>query len=184
MRNLRRPAAGWLLTAALAAAVLHAFAATVPIWPAALAGWFAGLLLWPDVTARTRLQVSMLLVAGTVTLGWGALHGVEPDWQRALSSNTLLIAMLTAVGFLRLISTPKLESEEQLPRGPRAVASTLLGLHLFGAVINLSTLFIVAERIRRSAPLGKQQFRLLTCGYSAAALWSPFFAGMAATLTF
>lgn len=180
----RRPLAGLLLLLVLVLAVAAGLVPAWPSWPAGVAAWAAALLLWPDLAARVRWQVAVLLLIGAAGLSWGYSRGVAADWEQAVAANALLIAMLAAVSFLRLISQPRTEANEPLPRGRRAVASSLAAVHLFGAVINLSTVFIMADRIRTGAGLGRGQVIALVRGFSAAAFWSPFFAAMAAALTY
>lgn len=180
----RQAIAGWLLLAAIIAAVIHTLHPALPKAVAGLLTWSAGLLLWSTIPARTRRQVVILACIGAGGIGWGMLNGVTPDWGMILDGNALLLSMLAAVSFLRLITRPDTEAGETLPSGRRAVWSTLLGVHLFGAVINLSAVFIMGDRIARSNPLDKTQTVVLTRGFTAAALWSPFFAAMAAAMTY
>ncbi|MQM36632.1 hypothetical protein KBTX_00621 [wastewater metagenome] len=183
-RRRRRGVAGTALGLAMASAGVHAFVPVVPIALAGVLTWLAGGLLWPDVAPRTRRQVLALLVAGSAGLVWAAANGEPLAWGRALAGNAALIGMLSAVGFLRLIAAPAGGGEERLPSGRRGVVGTLLGLHLFGAVVNLSTVFIMAHRMVRDGRLDDRQLRVLTRGFPAAAFWSPFFAAMAAALTY
>jgi C4-dicarboxylate transporter len=60
---------------------------------------------------------------------------------------------------------------------------TLLGVHLFGAVINYSSIIIIADRLSLRRPLSQLQAIVLSRGFSAAANWSPFFAAMGVALT-
>lgn len=182
--NRRRAAAGWLLLATIAAAVGYTFVPGFSKLAAGIPAWGAGLLLWPDIPRQTRRQVSLLLLVGAVGIGWGVLLGATPDWRMILAGNALLLAMLAAVSFLRLITRPDTEADESLPTGRRAIWSTLLGVHLFGAVINLSSVFIMGDRIGRKDRLDRAQTVILTRGFSAAAFWSPFFAAMAAAMTY
>ncbi|WP_440997665.1 hypothetical protein [Arhodomonas sp. SL1] len=182
-RRLRRATAGVALALAMAAAGVHAFAPVVPMAAAGLPAWLATALLWPDVARRTRIQALALLGAGGLGFAWTLAWGAAPAWGTALSGNAALIGMLAAVGFLRLIAAPQGE-QERLPSGRRGIGGTLLGLHLFGAVINISTVFIMGHRMAREGRLDDQQLRVLTRGFAAAAFWSPFFAAMAAALTY
>ncbi len=180
----RRALAGWLLLATVVTAVLHTF---LPHFPREVAGalaWSAGLLLWPGLPRQTRRQAMILLLIGTVGIVWGVQRGIAPDWDMMLAGNAQLLAMLAAVSFLRLIARPETEANEALPRGRRAVWSTLLGVHLFGAVINLSSVFIMGDRIGREGRLNRAQTVVLSRGFTAAAFWSPFFAAMAAAMTY
>jgi hypothetical protein len=182
--NRRRALAGWLLLAAIVAAVAYTLSPAVPKSVAGLLTWTAGLLLWPEIPSRTRRQVVILACIGTAGIIWGGLKGHTPDWYMMLDGNALLLGMLAAVSFLRLITRPGTEVGEKLPSGRRAVWSTLLGVHLFGAVINLSSVFIMGDRISRANHLSRAQTIILTRGFTAAAFWSPFFAAMAAAMTY
>lgn len=180
----RRALAGWLLLAAIACAVAQTLSPAVPKAAAGLLTWSAGLLLWPEIPSRTRRQVIILACIGLAGIAWGLHLGQAPDWAMILHGNALLLGMLAAVSFLRLIARPGTQAGERLPSGRRAVWSTLLGVHLFGAVINLSSVFIMGDRISRDSRLDRAQTVILTRGFTAAAFWSPFFAAMAAAMTY
>jgi len=180
----RRYAAGWLLTAAGGLAVAAALIAGLPMVPAGIMAWFAAVLLWPDMGGRTRIQAAALLVLGILGMLWGLGQGVAPDLGRAVSANAGLIGLLIGVSFLQLVAMPRGADQEPRPRGRQAFRSTLLGVHLFGAVINLATVFIVGDRIRERGRITPRQTILLIRGFSAAGFWSPFFAAMAAALAF
>jgi len=152
--------------------------------PAGIAAWVAGALLWPDVASRTQRQSVLLILIGVGGMAAGALYGQSAHATRAVAGNAGLIAMLAAVSFLRLIAMPPGAEQQPAPTGRRAVISTLIGLHLFGAVVNLSAVFIMAQRMADDGRLNLRQVRLLTRGFSAGAFWSPFYAAMAAALTF
>ena len=57
-------------------------------------------------------------------------------------------------------------------------------IHLFGAAINLSAVVIIGDRLARQGTFGKRTAILISRGFSSAALWSTFFAGMAVVLTY
>lgn len=182
-RRLRRHAAGWLLLGCIVLAVISVFVPGVRATAAGAAAWLAGAALWPDTGVRIRQQASVLGAVGVAGLAWGAWFGAELPWHTAVSGNALLVAMLAAVSFLRLIATPG-SGQPRAPGGRRSIISTLLGLHLFGAVVNLSTVAIMANRMAPESGLDGRQVKLLTRGYGAAAFWSPFFAAMATALTY
>ena len=73
--------------------------------------------------------------------------------------------------------------DERDPRGPAALWRTLLGVHLFGSVINLSAVMILGDRQSRRQPLAPLQATVLSRGFSLAAHWSPFFAAMGVALS-
>lgn len=146
--------------------------------------WLAGVLLWRRANPRTRTQTLVLAGVGLGAMAWGLLRGGRVDVTLALGGNAQLIAMLAAVTFLRLVARPERDAAHAPPRGRRALWNTLLGVHLFGSVINLSAVFIMADRLHAGAGLSARQVSVLTRGFSTAAFWSPFFAAMAAALTY
>ena len=140
--------------------------------------WAAGLLLASRLGRLQRVQTLLMLFVGSLGLVYGATSGAHPDWLTALAGNQALLAMLTSVSFLRLISLPTAERGEPDPRGRQALWRTLLGVHLFGAVINLSAVMILGDRQSRRAPMTPLQAAVLSRGFALAAHWSPFFAAM------
>ena len=85
-------------------------------------------------------------LAGLAGLGWGWHQGVAIDPFRVLAQNQLIISMMAAVTLLRLLNTPFDETGKDLPTGKSAYLKSMLGVHLFGAVINISALVIMADR--------------------------------------
>jgi hypothetical protein len=59
----------------------------------------------------------------------------------------------------------------------------MLGLHLFGSVINISAVDMVGDRFS-ATHLRREHLLLLSRGYSSAAFWSPFWGAAAAVLTY
>ncbi|WP_455385480.1 hypothetical protein [Acidihalobacter prosperus] len=177
--------AGLSLSATVVLAALYGIApAHVPKLLVAAPAWLAAALLWMRAAPRTRKQAGVLGCIGLAGLGWGATHAGRIDPQLIFGSNALLIAMLAAVSFLRLVTRPSAQKVERTAHGRKALWSTLLGVHLFGAVINLSVVFIMGDRLSAYRDLNARQVSVLTRGFSAAAFWSPFFAAMAAALTY
>ncbi len=100
-----------------------------------------------------------------------------------LTQNNALLGMLVGVSFLQLVGLG--DGEERAPVGRGALWRSLAGVHLFGSVINLSAVFIMADRMAaRSGGLQHFQAVLLVRGFLAAAMWSPFFAAVAVALTY
>lgn len=156
----------------------------ISLAPAGLAAWLALILGWPEISRRTRIQSGALITLGATAMAWGFMRGVTPDLIRAISAYTGLIALLIGVSFLQMV-TMRPDSENQpLPRGPRAFRSTLVGVHLFGTIINMSAALIVADRINVGGRLTPRQTVLLVRALTMAAFWSPFFGAMAAALVF
>lgn len=173
---------GIALTIALGMSILATLTGGVPLLYAGIPAWIAGLLLWRQAPRRTQVQGLILIAIGVGGLLVSALHGAGLDWRQAISGNAALIAMLLAVSFLRLITAPP--AAEAMPQGGHSLWRTLLGVHLFGAVVNLSTVFIMARRMAVQERLTRNQYQVLVKGFAVASFWSPFFAAMAAALTY
>jgi len=182
--SVRRSVAGVCLFGVIVLGALSELHGSVWELSAAVPAWVAAMLLLPEIQGRTRNQSLVLLIVGLSGLAWGWSQGVPPAWSRVFGSNATIIAMLAAVNFLRLITAPGADDTGRPPSGRRAVRSTLAGVHLLGAVGNLSTVHIMAPRMIRVGGLQRQQAVVLSRGVAAAALWSPFFAAMPAALTY
>ncbi|KAB2926777.1 MAG: hypothetical protein F9K25_15550 [Candidatus Contendobacter sp.] len=173
--------AGVLLALMIAASV----APGVSLLPAGLLGWTAALLLSHRLGRRQRIQGGCLIGLGVAGIAWGALHDVPLDITRILAGNQGLVSLLAAVSFLRLVTRPEAaQRDAPPPRGRKALWRTLIGVHLFGAVINLSTVVILGDRMTTRGRLGKRRALALSRGFAAGAFWSPFFSAMAAALTY
>lgn len=157
----------------------------VSLLPAGLLGWTAALLLSHRLGRRQRIQGGCLIGLGVAGIAWGALHDVPLDITRILAGNQGLVSLLAAVSFLRLVTRPEAaQRDAPPPRGRKALWRTLIGVHLFGAVINLSTVVILGDRMTTRGRLGKRRALALSRGFAAGAFWSPFFSAMAAALTY
>lgn len=181
--SVRRSLAGGLILAAMmmvAAGLLGLGLA--PYWPG-LAYWCAATLLWPGLANRNRTQALVLLLVGGACLAWSAGQGAEVDPARLVAGNSGLLSMLVAVSFLSLVSRPHTGDDERAPQGRRALASTLAAVHLFGSVINLSSVFIIGDRLARRGSVTREQALALIRSFTAAAFWSPFFGAMAVSLS-
>jgi len=183
-RPLAATVAGLALAACIGLGAVASLTGAVPLLAAGLPAWVAGIILWPDVPRRVRIQSGVLLGVGALGLGIGWRADGAVDWQTAIAGNALLIAMLGAVSFLRLIAVPPTSPAQPTSRGRRSLATTLAGVHLFGSVVNLPTVFIMARRMSDGQTLTRQQTIALVRGFGSAAFWSPFFAAMAAALTY
>ncbi|MDZ7753454.1 MAG: hypothetical protein U5S82_17870 [Gammaproteobacteria bacterium] len=178
----RQRLAGGLLTITFLTAMAPALWPEAPRWPGGAAAWFAALLMWRDIPARARRQSVVLVGVGGLAMAPFLVQGTPIPWRQALGANALLIGMLIAVSFLRLVSHAGTVDGE-VPGGRRALWRTLLGLHLFSSVINITMLFIVGDRLARDGTLGRRRATVLARGFVLAAYWSPFFAAMATALT-
>jgi hypothetical protein len=148
--------------------------------------WLGMLLLWPDLPRRTRWQAGSLAAIGMgLLVAARLLYGTRIDWLHSLEGNTHVVAMLVGVSFIGLIGN-RSGSSRPLGRavtGPLGLVGTWLGVHLLGTILNLSTVFMIGDRLARRGPLTQPQLLALNRGLSSAALWSPFFASMGVVMT-
>jgi len=179
----RAAPAGWLLLTAILLSVAHGLGLGLPRALPGAVFWCAGLLLVPRVSGLQRTQTLLMLLVGLAGLAYAALTGGGAQLEKALSTNQALLAMLAGVTFLRLISLPEADAGEPDPHGRGALWRTLLGVHLFGSVINLSAVMIIGDRQSRRRPLDPLQASVLSRGFALAAHWSPFFAAMGIALS-
>lgn len=144
--------------------------------------WCALILLF-NKTSNRKLLILLLVVSATIFM-YSYLSGFVVDLKRAIIVNQYLLTLLIGVGFLRLIATPKNEKVKQLPTGKNSFLKTYLGVHLFGSVINLSALILVADKLSKKTTLSNLQIIVLTRAFSTDAFWSPFFVAFAAASTY
>jgi len=174
----RRFSASLLLMTMSVLAAVSGTGHGLPAWWAGIPAWLSALLLWPQLGGMQKRQALLLIGLGLTATGFAVLRGGHPAWIKLLTQNTALLGMLAAITFLQLLGTPE-EEKTELPRGKAALWQTAFGVHLLGAVINLSAVFIMAERIGKDSRPDIEQATLLSRAFLAAALWSPFFAATA-----
>lgn len=175
--------AGWLMLASILLSAVAGFGFGVPAAAAGIGFWLAGVLLARRVKGLQRIQTLVMLSAGAAGLFYAWLEGGQVHIEKALVGNQALLAMLAGVSFLRLVSLPSVDAGEPDPRGPAALWRTLLGVHLFGSVINLSAVMILGDRQSRRQAMTPLQAAVLSRGFALAAHWSPFFAAMGIALS-
>jgi len=151
---------------------------------AALLFWLASFKRRKEISQRNARQSIILVCLGLALSAFSFWQNQSISWMGLLKGNVGIVAMLVGVSFLTLISQPKIAAKESLPKGKRTILSTFLGVHLFGAVINISSLFIHADRLSANRALSRSQIVVLTRGFSTGAFWSPFFAAMAVALSY
>jgi hypothetical protein len=182
--NARRGAAASLLFALIPLCALAEVSGEFPDWLPGVVAWSAALLLWFRLDGRQRRLVLALSVLGAAGIGWGLAQGQDGLVVKALTMNTPILAMLTGVAFLQLVSVAAAGSAARPPEtGRYALARTMLGVHLFGAVINLSAALIAGDRLQRNGTLTRVQAMALGPPFSLSAFWSPFLGAMAVALT-
>jgi hypothetical protein len=176
--------AGWLLFAGLVLTVTNQFINLSPVWLEGLLVWSAGIILFFKLATKQRIIVSVIGLFALLSwlIAWQT--GDASQLLGALTMNQSMIVMLMGVQFLQLVAMPDSETSEALPTGKKAFLRTYWGLHLFGSVINMSAVILVADRLASVSPLTKHQQVLLTRSFTSAASWSPFFAAFAAAMVF
>lgn len=150
---------------------------------------FAGILAWTSFlilfnSIKNKKMILILFILSLIAFLISYFNGFEIDFIKVFTVNQYLLTLLIAVGFLRLIATPKKDKLSSLPKGKQSFIKTYLGVHLFGSVINLSSLILVADKMYKKAPLTNSQIILLTRAFSSDAYWSPFFVAFAAAITY
>lgn len=175
----------WLLLAVIGASLAAEAWTAWPDWLAGAIAWAAALPLWVRLSRRQRAMVGAMLVLGAAGIVAGLLLGEPARTSMALTLNTPIIAMLAGVAFLPLVSVREPSQHDGSPprRGRLALAQTLVGVHLFGAVINLTAALIAGDRLRRGGALPEQQAMAVGTAFSVSAFWSPFLGAMAVSLT-
>jgi hypothetical protein len=185
---MRHSVSGLLILLMIVVTILNGFDligdGELPLWIAGIAAWLAALLLFTDTSRILKAQVSLILLAGITMIIYA--HGQQTlfDPGSVISSNTGLLTMIAAVGFLRLVVIPDSLQEESLPTGRKAFLQTIIGLNISSSIINISAPIMIADRIHRKRPLQRfsaQTFTRIFCGVSS---WSPFFGAMAVVLTY
>lgn len=182
--NRLRKLSGVLLFVGLIVTCSSAFTAFFPLWLGSVVLWLAGLILFFDID---RLQKKIIIAISLLALiswliAWQT--GYMGSFVELLSVNQKMIIMLIGVQFLQLVALPSNGANENLPTGEKAFIKTYFGVHLFGSVINLSSILLVADRLYEQMNLSRNQLKLLTRAFSSAANWSPFFAAFAAAMVF
>ncbi len=172
---------GWVIVSTL---VVYLLSLQVPffLFAATLLAWSVPLIMWQNFEKAACIQALFLITMGFIFLCIAAYKGVFFHWEHIFAINVPLLGMFVAVSFLGLTNTDA--ENNHLPTGKRAIFSTALGMHLLGAVINLSVLFVFGDRLQRNNALSKSQMIILVRSFCAAAWWSPFFIATGVALTY
>ena len=174
---------GWILFVMLTLALIAALTHLIPGYIAGIPVWIAAALLIQKQKRNQLIQSCILFIVGAIGLAIGLINGVDNSYLiKALEANQLVVAMIIAVSFLRIVATNNIRCDEQLPTGRKAIMNTLFGGHLIAAVINISSVMIVGDRLSGRQPLTSLQGLTLLRSFSICAIWSPFFAAMGVIL--
>ena len=149
---------------------------------AGLLAWGAFFILYKDIA--NKKMINILFTLSFIAFFISYLNDFDINFEKVFTVNQYLLTLLIGVGFLRLIASPKKDKSSKLPKGKQSFLKTYLGVHLFGSVINLSSLILVADKMYKKAPLSNAQVVLLTRAFASDAYWSPFFVAFAAAITY
>lgn len=149
---------------------------------ASLFAWLSFVFIFSTLKDKKILLILMFFsfMAYTICL----YNDFKIDYIKVFTVNQYLLTLLIGVVFLRLIAIPKKEKNIVFPKGKNSFIKTYLGVHLFGSVINLSSLILVADKMYKKSPLTNAQIVLLTRSFASDAYWSPFFVSFAAATTY
>lgn len=179
----REKIAAWCCVAVIILVVAAIWLPAYPAWITGVIAWVACLLLLPRLPRHQLIMVLVLAGLGALGIAWGMARGNDGLIRMALTQNVPLAGMLIAVSFLQLIAVSSGAAAEPLQRGRGALFKTMIGVHLFGAVINYSAVAIFADRLSARTRLTMEQAMALSQAFIVGAAWSPFYGAMAAALT-
>lgn len=161
--------------------------ALIPQWEglhklSSLCYWFVFLSAWPRLQSRNKRQIGLLLGVGLVALVVSDGSKEPLHFFALLEGNLGIVAMLTGVSLLGLL--PDTVKKSPSATSSKGVIHTWLSVHLLGAVINMSAIFLVGDKLQRQcSTLTMPQYSVLVRGLTSAGLWSPFFASLAVALS-
>ncbi len=144
--------------------------------------WISFFISFKELSNKRLVLILAFLAAIIFLISYYNSYTI--DYERLISVNQYLLTLLIAVSFLRLIATPKKQVGAKLPKGKSSFLKTYFKVHLFGSIINMSSLLIVADKMYKKSRLDDLQLILLTRAFSTDALWSMFFVAFAATITY
>jgi len=183
----RAGVAGLLITSmiflTLAQDILPLGKALSASWIPGVFGWVAAVLLIDRIKSAQRWQIAVIVVVGLLLHFVATMRSAEIDIGKAIGINSGLISMIAAVGFLRLVVNPG-AADEKLPIGSKTYYRTMIGVWLFGSVINISAPIIFADRLARRDGLGRLASQSIVRVFTTCSGWSPFFGGMAVVVTY
>ena len=174
---------GLMISAMLLASVAHGLAPGFPQEVGVLAAWVAGCAVWGRLPGRARLQVGLMIGIGLACIAAVATRGVAIEWGDVTGRTLPILTLLAGVAFLRLAYRAGDGNVVAAPRGFGAYLRTMVGVHLFAAVINMSALVVFTDRLVRSAPLARREIAMLGRSFSMIAYYSPFVGGVALALS-
>ncbi len=153
--------------------------------------WFAGVFAWISVfflvsrlEKAAKRQSTILYSAGIILLIYSYLHHIPINLKDVFLPNLNMVSMFIAVSTLNLATSNLSAGNDKNWTGLKGLFSSLASVSFLGAVINISVLFVVGNRLMVNGTITRQQAILLSRVFACAAFWSPFFVAMAVALTF
>ncbi len=151
---------------------------------AGLFAWLAALCLIAEITSAQRIVIYIIAGVGVALIALALSRDAAVNFNAIIGGNARLLSMIAAVGFLRLVAIPPGSDVIGSIRGWGAYVKTVLGVSLFGSVINISAPILVADRLSVGGVLNRFSSQSITRVFSGCSAWSPFYGGMAAVLTY
>jgi hypothetical protein len=149
--------AGVLILVMIFSSVLGASGLQDFLWISGISALVAFILLWPRMSRIQHIQCGIFFSVGFIGLGLAWINGYrEIPVQKFITQNHLLISLLSAVSFLRLITDTRLETPEVIQTGTKAFWQTIGGVHLFASVINISAFIIFGDALKKMDALIEQ----------------------------
>ena len=175
---------GLMISAMFVCSIAHGLVPAFPREAGVLAAWIAGCAVWGRLPRRARVQVGLMLGIGLACIAAVAARGVDVEWSDVAGGSLPILTLLAGIAYLRLVYRAEVGGGDgsATPRGAGAYLRTMAGVHLFGAVINMSALVVFVDRLARSAPLTRREVAMLGRSYSMVAYYSPFIGGVALAL--
>lgn len=148
----------------------------------AICYWLFFALSVRTLSARNIKQISALLFVSFIALISVFTQSTQPiPWQRLLEGNIGIVSLLVSVSLLSIL--PNDSHENFQLKGKKGLLSVWGSVHLLGAVINMSSPFLLGDKLQRHGKLSSTQLSVLVRALTSAGFWSPFFASMGVALS-
>jgi hypothetical protein len=146
--------------------------------------WLALALLITQLPRMMLIQTTMMLAIGIVCIFTSSPSVSELPILKIFSANNKLLAVITAVSFLKLIAQSGATDNESLPMGRTALLKTIWGLQLFSSVITLSAMMIFGGRIEKEATISRLHGIMFSRTFICGCFWSPFYVSISTALVY
>lgn len=145
--------------------------------------WIPAVFILFSLEKKIRFQVLFLFSLGLLFL-FASLKSGKPvsTFKESFTTNINVLSMLIAVSFLSLVDYAK--GGGKPPTGRLGVALSWLVTHTLGSVINMSSAFLVGDRLLVKNSIKSANILTITRALTSAGFWSPFFASMAVALSY